>query len=199
MLCGMFAIGRCTNCEQGVCSVHSTHPDGSLSCFGCAPAVRARSEELGRRNVERWQREHDALPVVSRDDLPRFLRGELPGDPLERGTRLGEYTGAELAQAAQEAGLKASQQLLRKKAFLRPARFEMGWPISTRVSGDGDIRSSSVSTFLVVSGTLYESQSHTERGFYSSSLEVKCLPHEVLPAAAASELQIGWQVYGKYW
>lgn len=172
---------------------------GSLACFSCAGVVRARLEELGRRNVERWQREHDALPVISRDDLPRFLGGELSTDPRVRGTRLGEYTGAELAQAAQDAGLKAGPHRVREKAFLRPARFEMGWPIRSRHSGDGDIRSSTVSTFLVVSGTLYESQSHMERRSYSSSLEVKCLPHEVLPANAAIELAVGWKVYGRYW
>jgi hypothetical protein len=205
--CGVFSIGLCNRCGDGVCALHSNRIGSMLTCFGCAPEAlkdleRVTIEAAARQEqkVEERRERISRLPVMSGHDLVLYLRDELhPDDPEERGTREGRYTGAELARAAAKADLYRRRFLVREKAFLRPAQYKVGWPVDVAggIQSDADTFHRSRRQFLDETGNLWEEISTMSGRSYSRSIEIICPANAELPAGTAGRISHYWKFYGR--
>lgn len=178
-----------------------------LTCHSCSEAALKEIHQLGEQNKKREERELAErrerirrLPVMSEQDLVLYLRAELtPTDPEERGSREGEYIGAELARVAAKADLYQRQFLVREKAFLRPAQFEYGWPVAVfgGIESDADTYHRTRNRYLDGAGNLWEEISTNSGRTYTRTIEIVCPANSTLPPGTAGDIAHYWEFYGR--
>lgn len=147
--CGTYAIGKCRDCEDSVCGLHSSMRGGARLCGTCsyqrefkAAAVKAQAEESAR--VKEAEERASWPPQSHADRVAEFAVYALT-EPQK--TTAIEVDGAEIASVLLEAGVEP-RPYIRPKKFLRSELEVSGWEIS-EVDHDRDSRGYDMERFIL--------------------------------------------------